>query len=311
MAALVALPIRLIRSSHPLVPPALFRSRNFTVVNIATLFIYGALYVVFYFVPVFLQGVLGYNAASAGIALSSSMVFIAFFSPSFGKLAARHGPRWFLTAGPAVMAAGLLWFTRLPATSEAWTAELDAPSSLVPPMDVVIDVLPAMILFGMGAMMMVAPLTAALMSSVPQHHAGVASAVNNALSRVGPQLATAAIFIVANSIFFGTLGDLAPELDTSSVEVRAAFSPLNPPPVDASSGVVQAAVEASTDAFSFAMVVAAGLLGAGAVVSAVGIRNPAMAAEDRRVSRRVAALVANCPPLDVDCLPEPRVTRSA
>ena len=311
MAALIALPIRMTRSSHPLVPPALFRSRNFTVVNIATLFIYGALYVVFYFVPVYLQGVLGYNAASAGLALASALVFIAIFSPRFGKLAARHGARWFLTAGPVVMAAGLLWFTRLPSTSQPWTAELDSPSSLVPPMDVVVDVLPAMILFGIGAMMMVAPLTATLMASVPQHHSGVASAVNNALSRVGPQLATAAIFILANSIFFGTLGDLAPELDTSSAVVRAEFSPLNPPPVDASRSVVDAAAAASTYAFSFAMVVAAGLLGAGAVVSAVGIQNPPAASEGNRVTLRVAAPVANCAPFDVDCLPEVGVTPAA
>jgi EmrB/QacA subfamily drug resistance transporter len=304
VAALVAVPIWMVRSSHPLVPPSLFRSRNFSVVNVATVLIYGALYVVFYFVPVFLQGVLGYNAASAGIALASVMVFTAAFSPRFGRMAARHGPRWFMAAGPAVMALGLLWLTRIPADSEAWLAKLGVLSSLIPPGSVIVDVLPAMLVFGLGTMMMVAPLTTALMTSIPQKSSGVASAVNNAVSRIGPPLATAAIFIVANSIFFGTLGDLAPDLDTSAAEVRNDFSPLNRPADGMPQDLRDAADEASTDAFSFAMLAAAGMLAAGAAVSAIGIKNPSKVSDEQRAMARVVSPAAPCPPLDIDCLPD-------
>lgn len=301
-AATVAVPVWMRRSRHPLVPPSLFESRNFTVVNIATLLIYGALYVVFYFVPVYLQGTLGYNAAGAGIVLASALIFIAVFSPGFGKLASRYGPRWFMAAGPAVMAAGVLWFLRLPFDSEGWQAELGEPSSLVPPADVLLDVVPATVVFGIGAMMMVAPLTTALMTSVPEHNSGLASAVNNTISRVGPQLATAVIFIVANAIFFSTLGDVAPSVDTSAPEVRDTFSPLNQPAEGTPPDQVAAAAEASTDAFSFAMVMAAGLLVVGAVVGGVWVRNPEP--EEKRVRKKVPAAALPGTPLDADCLPD-------
>ena len=150
--------------------------------------------------------------------------------------------------------------------------------------------------------------------------------VTVALPQIGEQLATSRLGVLEaqSYIYNGYLlslaytcspshrsCDLAPELDTSSAGVRAEFSPLNPPPVEASPGLVEAAAEASTDVFSFAMVVAAGLLGAGAVVSAVGIRDPETASEGNRVTRRVAAPVANCASLDVDCLPEVGVTPAA
>ncbi|NIP98932.1 MAG: MFS transporter, partial [Akkermansiaceae bacterium] len=196
VVALVAIPIWTARAAHPLVPPSLFGSRNFTMINIATLLIYGALYVIFYFVPVYLQGVLGYNAAGAGIALAAAMIFIALFSPRFGKLGSRYGPRRFIAAGSFLMGLGVLWLARIPAVGASWVLELDRPSTLVPPGDALIDVLPGMILFGIGTTMMVAPLTTVVMTSVPQHMAALASAFNNAVSRVGPQLATAAIFIV-------------------------------------------------------------------------------------------------------------------
>ncbi len=151
-------------------------------------------------------------------------------------------------------------------------------------------------------MMMVAPLTTTVMTSVPQHMAGLASAVNNAISRVGPQLATAVIFVVASSIFFGTLGDLVPSLDTSSDNVRADFGPLNPPVAGTPADQVAASAEASQDAFSFAMLVAAALLFAGAIVSAIGLRDPAPAAGDQVVREVVPGPLPPCPPLDVDCV---------
>ena len=88
--------------------------------NLSTLVIYGALYVSFTFQGIFLIGVLGYNEQAAGVAGIPSSILLVVFSTRFGRLAARHGPRFFMTAGPAIMGLGLLWFVRIPSTSEAW-----------------------------------------------------------------------------------------------------------------------------------------------------------------------------------------------
>src|SRR4029077_128237 len=109
VVATAALPIFMIRLPHPLIPPHLFRSRNFTVTNISTLLIYGALYVTSYSLAIFQQGSLGYTAAAAGLAFVPGTLFLIFFSARFGSLAARFGPRWFMAAGPAIMALGVLW----------------------------------------------------------------------------------------------------------------------------------------------------------------------------------------------------------
>src|SRR5438477_4638669 len=167
VVATIVLPILMLRSSHPLVPPALFRSRNFTVTNIATLLVYGALYVTFAFQVIVLQGTLGYSPAAAGLVGIPSTLFLVVFSTRFGKLAARYGSRIFMAAGPAVMALGVLWFARIPADSQGWVFGSTSPARLIPPGSYVTDLLPAYVLFGIGLVMLVAPLTTALMSSVP------------------------------------------------------------------------------------------------------------------------------------------------
>jgi hypothetical protein len=128
-----------------------------------------------------------------------------------------------------------------------------------------------MVLFGIGLMIMVAPLTTALMTSVPSQNSGVASAVNNAISRVGPQLAGALIFVAIAASFYH--GIAARGIDTSAPDFRSRVAPLNEPAGE-SAAVRRAAREASTDAFHIAMLISAGLLLAGAAVNAVGIRNP-------------------------------------
>jgi hypothetical protein len=262
------------RSSHPLVPLTLFRSRNFTVTNISTLVIYGALYVTFAFVVIFLQGTLGYSAAAAGLVGVPGTLFLVFFSSRFGKLAARYGSRIFMTAGPAIMGLGVLWFVRMPAGSESWMFELRHISTWVPPADYVRDLLPAYVVFGIGLMMMVAPLTTALMTSVPKQRSGVASAINNAISRVGPQLAGAAIFVAIAASFYSGLAARVPGLDTATQAFREKVAPLNAPAKGVSPQVVAAARQASAHSFHVAMAIAAGLLFAGAVVNWVGIRDP-------------------------------------
>ena len=164
VVATVLLPIWMRRAKHPLIPLELFRSRNFTVVNISTLLIYGSLYVTFYYVGLFQQGTLGYAAAAAGAGGIPGSLFLVFLSRRFGSLASRYGPRIFMTVGPLIMAIGVLWYARVPANSTPWTLQPGNPSSYLPPLSYVIDFLPGAIIFGLGICMLVAPLTTALMT---------------------------------------------------------------------------------------------------------------------------------------------------
>ncbi len=266
-----ALPIIMMRARNPLIPPQLFRSRNFTITNISTLVVYGALYVMGQFLALFAIGTLEYNELGFGLATIPGSLALAAFSTKFGALAARHGPRLYMAAGPAVMGLGLLWLVRIPSTSEGWAVTLSDAGSYVPPTDYLIDVLPAQIVFGIGLMIMVAPLTTALMRSVPVDNSGVASAVNNAISRVGPQLVGALLFIAISATFASALGGLAPDAGSKTSEI----SPLNQPPADSSPELASAVLEASTDAFRLAMLVSALLCFAGATVNAAGISNQA------------------------------------
>ena len=121
---------------------------------------------------------------------------------------------------------------------------------------------------------MVAPLTTALMTSVPERNAGVASAINNAISRVGSPLVNALIFVAVASSFYAAIATRVPSVDTGSSRFRTQVSPLNEPVADVSPRVREAARVASTEAFHLSMLVAAGLLAVGATINAVGIRNP-------------------------------------
>ena len=261
------------RRADPLVPPSLFASRNFTVTNISTLLVYGALYCLSAFQAIYLQGAIGYTAAASGFAGIPIGVALVFFSRTFGQLAGVHGPRLFMGVGPALMALGLLWYVRFPADSAAWLLNVGDPSTFLPPVGYFIDVLPGLVLFAVGIAMLVAPLTTALMSSVPTGNSGLASAINNAISRIGPLLATAVIFIAVSAAFYGGLADRLPGIDAGSEATREAFPPLNAPSGAASEEERIAARDASTDAFRLAMLIAALLCGAGAAVNAVGIRN--------------------------------------
>jgi len=222
--AAIAFPLLMTRRSDPLVPPRLFRSRNFTVTNLSTFVIYGALYVTFTFLGIFMIGTLGYNEQAAGIALVPSSLFLVLFSSRFGKLAARFGPRLFMSLGPAIMALGLLWLARIPADSQGWVLGGGRSASIVPPDDYFTDLLPGLVVLGIGLCIMVAPLTTALMTSVPARNSGVASAINNAISRVGSPLMNALIFVAVAASFYATIGQRALGVDTGSREFRNAVA---------------------------------------------------------------------------------------
>jgi EmrB/QacA subfamily drug resistance transporter len=272
-AATIAVPWLMARRPHPLVPLTLFRSRNFTVVNLSTFVIYGALYVTLAFQGLFMQGTLGYTPTGAGLAALPVGVLLILLSTRAGRLAARIGPRLFLAVGPLLMAAGLLWFTRIPSTSDPWLLDLADPGTFPPSRGMLIDVLPAFVIFGLGVALLVAPLTTALMSSVPVRNAGLGSAINNAISRIGSPLASAVLFIAITATFYPSLAAKVPGLDVNTPELRDAVQPLTRPPSTVDPSVTTAAREASTDAFHLAMLVAALLCATGAAVNGIGIRN--------------------------------------
>jgi EmrB/QacA subfamily drug resistance transporter len=276
-ASTVLFLVLMARGRHPLVPLSLFRSRNFAVTNLSTFLIYGALYVTGYQQSIFSQGTLGYTAAAAGIIGVPGALLLVLLSSRVGTLGARLGPRRFMAIGPALMAVGILWLTRMPSNGTAWNLQPGTPASWLPPVSYLTDFLPSSILFGLGLALMVAPLTTALMASVPENRAGLGSAVNNAISRVGPQLAGALIFVAITGAFYADLASKAPGVDTSSSQIRTEISPLNKPDPSVSPTLALAARDSSTDSFHLAMAIAAGLLLAGAATNAIGIRDPARA----------------------------------
>jgi EmrB/QacA subfamily drug resistance transporter len=142
LATVSVVPLMLLRRD-PLVPPSLFQSRNFTITNVSTLLIYGALYALSYFLAVYLQGTLDYTALASGLSAAPTGFALAFLSTTFGQLAGRYGPRRFMAIGPALMALGLLWYVRIPADSEAWRASFTDSPSLLPPGSFFVDVLPS------------------------------------------------------------------------------------------------------------------------------------------------------------------------
>jgi EmrB/QacA subfamily drug resistance transporter len=176
LAAGVAFVVRERRARDPMLPPRLFRDRQFTGANLATLFVYGALGGTMLFLVLQLQTVLGYDATAAGSALLPSILLITLLSPRAGALAQRIGPRLPMTVGPLIAAAGTLWL-----------AGVDGSRPYV------IEVLPGSLLQGLGMATTVAPLTATVLGAAPDALAGVASGVNNAVARAAQLLAVAAL----------------------------------------------------------------------------------------------------------------------
>ena len=269
--ALVAFPILMLRRPNPLVPLDMFRNRTFAAINLSTFLIYAGLYTLIYMQSLFLQGVLGYSPLAAALIALPIGILLGGLSAWAGSTAGRVGARPFLVGGPLLLTAGALWWLRIPATSTPWLAQIDDLGSLVPPLATLTDPLPAIVLFGLGMSLIVAPLTATLMSACDVSRAGVASAINNALSRLGQPMAAAVIFILISDRFYASLADRVPGLGDSP-GVRAMVQPLNAPGASVDSAVAAAARLASAEAFQTAMILIALLMLAGALVNWVGIR---------------------------------------
>jgi EmrB/QacA subfamily drug resistance transporter len=286
--ALVVFPVLMLRRPNPLVPMGLFRRRQFATINLSTLLIWGALYTVFTVQGLFLQGVVGYSATAAGIIGLPTGLLLTLLSTRVGGLAGRYGARRFLVVGPLVMASGLLWLARVPADVTPWHLALGDPTTFAPPPSAVVDILPFVVLFGFGLSLIVAPLTTTLMSSVPVQNAGIASAINNAISRIGQPLLAALIFVVVSGSFYAALARAVPGVDPADPALRALVQPLNPPAAATPAAVAAAARAASIDALRLAAIVCAVLLAAGSLANWLGLRPEASEAGEAGEELEVA-----------------------
>jgi len=212
-------------------PAALDRRR---LANLTTLAAYAGLIGGLFFAGLYLQQVAGYSPLEAGLATTPISILLFTLSPRFGRLASGTGPRLPMTAGPIVGGLGLLLMLRVGQSAGYLT-----------------EVLPAILVFGLGLAATVAPLTATVLDSVEERRVGIASGVNNGVSRVAGLLAIAVLGAVISAHFDASGG------------AGIAGGPLT-----------AAAPEASTAAFHLGILIAAVLMILGGIASWLGIENP-------------------------------------
>jgi EmrB/QacA subfamily drug resistance transporter len=254
---------RELRARDPLLPLALFRSRDFTLVNVATLLIYSSLAGSTFFLVLFLQSVVGYTPFEAGLLLLPSTIVLLALAPRFGRLADRFGPRPFLVGGPLLLAAGMLLWLRVDDRT-LWDG-----------------LLPGLVLYGLGLSMIVAPITAAAMTSAPERYSGLAAGVNSTFSRLGSLFAIAVLGLVASLVFAARTDDrgLTPfSLGEDSPDFIAG----------------------STDAFRAAMIVAAALA-AGGAAAAFGYSHGPKGVQSDESSESASARRVHLDPAAPDC----------
>jgi predicted MFS family arabinose efflux permease len=212
------------RTPEPMIKLELFRRRNFAAGNLETLALYGGLSILFFYLVIYLQQVAGYSALRAGLVTLPVTIEMFLLSRRFGALADRYGPRLFMGLGPLVSAGGILLLLRPGMQVSFWT-----------------DLLPALLVFGLGLTMTVAPLTATVLADADESDAGIASAINNSIARVAGLVGVSVIGVVVARTLVG---------DT--------FGPNHE----------------SVRAFHEAMLICAALVAAGGVIGLLGIVNP-------------------------------------
>jgi EmrB/QacA subfamily drug resistance transporter len=180
LGALVAFVVAERRSPNPMVPLDIFSSHQFKAANAVTFVVYAALGGVFFLLVAFLQISLGYSAIAAGAAAMPVTAIMLAFSARAGALAQRIGPKMPLTVGPIVIAIGMFLMTMIE-----------------PGDDYVTAILPAVVVFGTGLTLVVAPVTATVLAAADARHAGIASGINNAVARVAGLLAVAVLPLIA------------------------------------------------------------------------------------------------------------------
>jgi len=227
------------RERHPMLPLGIFRSRQFSAANAVTFAVYAALGGALFLLPTALQVCSGYTPLESGVAILPVPAVMLVLSGRSGRLSGVIGPRLQMSVGPVVVAAGLVLLVRVPSGSSYLTA-----------------VLPGVLVLALGLATTVAPLTATAMAAAPSEHAGMASAVNNDVARVGGLLAVAVL-----------------------------------PALSGITGTSYLHADQLAPGFERAMLLCAGLCLVGAVLAVAGIRNPPRAAT---ASHRDVARTLQC-----------------
>jgi EmrB/QacA subfamily drug resistance transporter len=185
IGGLLSLVVFVLHQKHtkqPMLPLSLFHSQNFSVGNVSTFFIYAALSLQGFLLVIFLQQVSGYSATAAGFASLPVTILMLLLSSRFGALSGKYGPRLFMALGPVIAGLGTLLMATVGSPTNYW-----------------LELLPGILLFGLGLSITVAPLTSAILGSIGPSQAGIGSAVNNAVSRIAGLIAVAVIGIVIGS----------------------------------------------------------------------------------------------------------------
>ncbi len=232
LAAFVAVERRV---AEPMLPFDFFRRRNLVAANVETLLVYGALGGLFFYFTIYLQ-FLGFSPAAAGLANVPGSVVMILLASRFGRLADEHGPRLFLTAGPGLVGCGLVLFSFMQTRTDFWRFGVAGLAVL-----------------SLGLAMTVAPITSTALSSAPARYSGIASGLNQTVSRLGNLLTVAALGLIVLVVFRASGGSGGTPLAAAQSRPEAR--------------------SASSDAFRVAMLTAAGLAFAGAAIGAGGISN--------------------------------------
>ncbi len=242
------------RSRQPMLPLSIFSSRQFASANLVTVAVYAALGGVLFLLVVFLQVALGYSPVAAGAATLPVTALMLALSPRAGALAQRIGPRLPLTVGPLLIAAGMLMMRGID-IGDAYLG----------------SVLPAVVVYGLGLSLVVAPVTATVLAAADARHSGVASGVNNAVARTAQLAAVAVLPLVAGL-----------------------------------SGSAYRQPQALADGFHVAMLVTAGLAAAGGILAWATIRNDVLERpRRRRLWVREPATTRHCAVAGTPLLPAP------
>jgi len=234
-----------------MLPVTLFRSKNFTGANLLTLLLYAALSGALFFLPLNLIQVQGYSATAAGAALLPFILIMFLLSRWSGGLVDRYGAKLPLVIGPMIAAAGFVLFALPRVGDNYWTSYF-----------------PAAVVLGLGMATSVAPLTTTVMNSVRENQAGIASGINNAVSRTAGLLAVAVFGVVMLHVFNNNLErrlamiELSQEVRHSLGEQKAKLAGIEPPAnlgAEPRAAIEQAVADSFVSAFRVVMLLSAGL----------------------------------------------------
>jgi MFS family permease len=239
------------RTRDPMLPVTLFRSKNFSGANLLTLLLYAALSGALFFLPLNLIQVQGYSATAAGAALLPFILIMFLLSRWSGGLVDRYGAKLPLVIGPMIAAVGFVLFALPRGGDNYWTSYF-----------------PAAVVLGLGLATSVAPLTTTVMNSVRENQAGIASGINNAVSRTAGLLAVAVFGVVMLHVFNNNLErrlatiELSQEVRQSLDEQKAKLAGTEPPPsldAETQAAIEQAVADSFVSGFRVVMLVSAGL----------------------------------------------------